>query len=174
MAPVATWDGPPPSSNGTAGSGNPVLPIGNTGISLVGPAEILAVDLYALLIGQASHLYTFPRDLNNVWGALSQGDWGAAANGIAVTALDLLVPRYGHAGGSGWGVSGNDHTLGTGFNFALNRTDQGSFDHDRHDNDWQWIADQLRIGGSGRASGPFALEYKLIGSIGFGISGFRN
>lgn len=118
-------------------------------------------------------------DLNNVWDELYQGNLGAAGIGVANTVLDLAIPRYGNAGGRGWGVSGNDqvgwnHTLGSGFNFPLNMTDQGSFNHDRRDNDWNWIAEQWTIGGSGRSSGPFALGYKIIGTIGFGITGFRN
>jgi hypothetical protein len=154
------------------------LPIGNTGIRLVGLGETLAVDTYSLLIGQASHLYTFPRDLNNVWENLSQGNLGAAGVGLVKTALDLAIPRYGNAGGKGWGLSENsqggwNHTLGSRFDFALNRTDQPNFAHDKHENDWRWITDQWSWGGSGRASGPFALGYKIIGTVGFGLTGLR-
>lgn len=172
--PIANYGG----GSGSSSSSGAGVEIGNTGVRFVGLGEILAIDSYALFIGQASHLYTFPMDLYNVGTSLYQGNLGAAGAGLVKTALDLVVPRYGNAGGSGWGISENrqgvwEHTLGQSFDFALNRADQPNFSHDDHGDDWRWIRDQLSVGGSGRATGPFGFAYKMIGTVGFGLTGLR-
>ena len=140
--------------------------------------ESAVVDAAAVAIGQASHIYTIPRDLINVGKNMTGKGEDGILGAVGATLLDIAIPRYGLGGGAGYGLSRDKntkeikHTFGNRFiNSPLNETDAANFQHDLQYKHTVWVGNQLSFSEQPRISGVGGLMYKAIGVVPFGVAG---
>jgi hypothetical protein len=127
--------------------------------------KIVAVDLYAAVVGQVGEVWTFGQDLYDIGRSLLRGSFLEAGEGLLSTAFHLLVPNYGYYGGAGWGT----RQFPDGVPPPLNRTDEASYVHDKFFRHLQWVRDVWT--GPGLPPGPIGLAYNTLGTPFFSLGG---
>jgi hypothetical protein len=132
------------------------------------------VDVFGVAIGQASHLYTVPRDLYNLGKSFFDNKKYSTLQASGALLGHLIIPRYGLYGGAGWGYDDKTgkHTLGALDAYPpLNDTDTPSKKHDENLLELAWVKGQVSMLGDPRISGVGGLAYKALGIIPFGVWG---
>jgi hypothetical protein len=131
--------------------------------------KILAVDIQALITGQiVGTIWTLYDDAINIGHNISQLNIRGSGIALLKTIQNLIVPKYGYYGGSGWGrrqFGDSDRTK------PLNNVDIANFKHDDHFDHHKWLRDVYFGNIKGIPAGPFGQIYKVLGTIPFGIAG---
>ncbi len=131
-------------------------------------AKTIAIDVYALVVGQIGALWTLGENLWETGYNLFSGAPIRAGISLMSTIYNLIIPNYGLYGGAGWGM---DQFGDDGLPRPLNSLDRANFLHDGDFNEAAWVKSGW-FGGSGDLGpGPIGLAYKLLGTIPFGIKG---
>jgi len=139
---------------------------------VVRDVKAVAVDIYAVVVGQLGALYVFFRfDLRAIVTNLADGDFLQALGGFKDTVLDLAIPHYANFGGRGWGLSEKYNAWGP----PLNQVDAGSYWHDfsceTSCRSGVWTSDTFSNDPAYLPAGPFGMAYQLLGLIPFTIAG---
>ncbi len=139
--------------------------------------KAIAVDIYAVTVGQLGALYTFFRySLPAVADDLGNGAFLKTLGDLGTTVYNLVLPHYGYYGGAGWGV-GRPFT--DGVPAPLNQVDAASYSHDiacGRPNGCGgasaiWASDTFATSPTVLPAGPFGMAYQLLGIVPFTVAG---